>query len=531
MSWKALLMRSATSPETTRKFSSLQVHLSCISSDVCFMICLQPAHSIFCEMAEIAAYAGQWDSGSRDVARQLGAIARTWADKLQEDVKSLDAATPREQHELASQRAKCCLFSMLAIVSYAGSAELTLEDAHQLCNLSLLAESNRIFEETTSFERAVRELTVVTQGILTARLGEILTLVDQDLSMLTASVRLILEQTPNSLEWKRIWYSNVKTSCFESVSSDGNLYTINLLKGTVLFNGLPPSRLPSSILEHLLYRRCFANRNFEVVRMGSKLQTIRRVRGCLYTFVLTSYQPQKLIIEEVHPDKNIVLELLDGTPEGVGKWGAQLPIRLQTMHSHWICRSPPPGLMCEDWQKITLGGTLSVGCKVMLHNLKERKYNKMTGELQWYDKKKQRWEVKIASDVDDGIGKIVCIEPGNLESCARNRLQTARHFKPVPFQFVLFRPVDFKQRDIHFFMSHRRDTDEWRCFRIPTHLQREDIELSVLQGHLFSFDQLVMISKELYPLKILQKFESPRLTHAFHGAKRGHSFIILDFPR
>ena len=51
-------------------------------------------------MAEIAAYAGQWDADSRNVSRQLGAIARTWADDLQKELQSMDAATPEEQKSL-----------------------------------------------------------------------------------------------------------------------------------------------------------------------------------------------------------------------------------------------------------------------------------------------------------------------------------------------------------------------------------------------------------------------------------------------
>ena len=151
----------------------------------------------------------------------------------------------------------------------------------------------------------------------------------------------------------------------------------------------------------------------------------------------------------------------------------------------------------------------------------------MTGQLQWFDDEKQRWEVKIASDDDDDIGKVICIKPENLESCARNRTETFRHFKPVSLQFIVLRPVDFNQRDVHWFIGC--DIDESHCFRIPTHLQSK--ELSELQGKLFSFDRLVLINRETYPLKILKKFESPRFTHVFRGAERSHSFIIIDFPR
>ena len=478
-------------------------------------------------MAEIAAYAGQWDADSRNVSRQLGAIARTWTDDLQKELQSMDAATPEEQQELASQRAKCCLFSMYAIMSYAGSAELSIEDTRQLCNLSLLAESNRMFEETTSYETAVRQLTVITQEVLTARLSELLACINQDPKMLTASVRLILQQTPDSLQWKAIRYSNVETSCFESVSPDGDLYTVNLLKGTVLFNGLPPSRLPSSILYHPLYIRCFADRNFEVIRKSAKLETIRSIRGCLYTFVLAS--SQRLIIEEVHPDTDVVFELLDGTSKEVEKWGSQLPIRLQTMHSHWICRSPPSGLNCEYWQEITLGGTLRVGCEVMLHSLKERKYNKIPGVLKRFDIETKRWEVTIA------YGLILRIKPQNLQA---RGLILARHFKQDAVPFVVLRPKIFNQREIHFFLCNvinRDGTDEWHCFRIPIQLQLENIELSVLQRQLFVFDKLERVPQKSYqkshPLRVLEKFESHRFTHAFRPAEPGHTSIILEFSR
>ena len=48
------------------------------------------------------------------------------------------------------------------------------------------------------------------------------------------------------------------------MGSDGHLYSINLLDGTVLLDGSPPSRLPKDILSHLLYKCVFGSLNFKI---------------------------------------------------------------------------------------------------------------------------------------------------------------------------------------------------------------------------------------------------------------------------
>jgi hypothetical protein len=113
----------------------------------------------------------------------------------------------------------------------------------------------------------------------------------------------------------------------------GDLYSLNLQTGIVLVNGLPPRRLPDTILSMPVYLRTFANRNFEVVptSLGS-LKTIRAVGQCYYEFFVDP--TGKLIVRE--HDGADMFELLDGTD--VPSWGVQLPERLQKMHSHWYCR-------------------------------------------------------------------------------------------------------------------------------------------------------------------------------------------------
>ena len=108
---------------------------------------------------------------------------------------------------------------------------------------------------------------------------------------------------------------------------------MNLQTGIVLVNGLPPRRLPDTILSMPVYLRTFDNRNFEVVPTSSgSLKTIRTVAQCYYEFFVDG--TGKLIVRE--HDGTDVFELLDGTD--VPSWGVQLPERLQKMHSHWYCR-------------------------------------------------------------------------------------------------------------------------------------------------------------------------------------------------
>jgi hypothetical protein len=290
-------------------------------------------------LGQVASYAGQWDSNSREAARKFSALARFWADNLKISIHCMDSGTESEQLALATAQSKCCLFYMYAIGCH-GVGDLSSPDLQDLCELSILAENCRLYEEKTDHEQDVRDLTVVSHGILGARLAELLCYVSQHDQSLTKAVRLVLpHQTPETLEWTQMCVHGVASCCFEAVSSDHkDHFSVNLLTGSVLFNGMPPSRLPILILQSPMYVRSFSNRNFEVVLLSSaKLQTTRQVvHGFKYNFFFT--ECKSLVIEEIEVDTGLVLELLDGTPSNIQHWGKELPIRLKVMHSHWYCR-------------------------------------------------------------------------------------------------------------------------------------------------------------------------------------------------
>ena len=159
--------------------------------------------------------------------------------------------------------------------------------------------------------------------------------------MLTAAVQVIDENTPGNLQWQPIQDSALPhaTQCFDAVSQSGTLYSINVLTGVVLFDGLPPGRLPASIIEDPLYDRSFCGRNFEVYFAGGQFTSNKQEGGYHYQFFRDA--SNILIIREVHEGEGVVLELMDA--EKIEEWGISIPIRLQKMYSHWCYRHKRTG--------------------------------------------------------------------------------------------------------------------------------------------------------------------------------------------
>jgi len=295
-------------------------------------------------LGELAAHASQWDEASRAVARAFAGIVRVWADAEQEDL------APQDERPL--KRARRCLFCMYGILCH-GVGPLSAADVAELCQLIVLADYNRLFGDPTPMDAQVRALSSISLGVVARRLPELLAQADRDTQVPTEAVRCVLQtQTPPRLDWTRVVQAGaLQTCCYEAVASEGNganlLFSVNLLTGVVLLDGLPPSRLPASILEMPLYKRVFADSNFEVTRDGcGVLTTLRRVGGCEYTFYVDA--EGELEVRESGPGL-CTLELLDGLPDseegcadgepdGVGRWGAELPSRLKEMHSHWYSR-------------------------------------------------------------------------------------------------------------------------------------------------------------------------------------------------
>ena len=189
----------------------LQNELSSYAEELKFKSREHPAVLL---LGQIAAHASQWDKDSRDVAREFARISISWAKQLEEQ---LEIAKPSDVPAL---RARRCLFYMYGIVCY-GAGELSATDAAELSQLVVLADYNRLFEDPTAYDAEVHELTAITSSVLARRMPDLLHLVNDNPTVLTAAVKLVLHAAPDSLDWRQLVVSSTSTSCFESVAPTG----------------------------------------------------------------------------------------------------------------------------------------------------------------------------------------------------------------------------------------------------------------------------------------------------------------------
>jgi hypothetical protein len=114
--------------------------------------------------------------------------------------------------------------------------------------------------------------------------------------ILTDALGYVFAEAPSELTWSRCTKS---LGCYVAEHSNANngstdVYAINLVSGTSLCNGRPPSHLPSSIVGHALYRAVFPNREFDVKAtvMGDTVtyRTVDAIHGCFYSFCLRAGQ-------------------------------------------------------------------------------------------------------------------------------------------------------------------------------------------------------------------------------------------------
>lgn len=114
----------------------------------------------------------------------------------------------------------------------------------------------------------------------------------------------------------------------------------------------PPPPLHGHALSNRLYSRTFGATNHEVVTTAdNQLQTIRPIQGRFYRFHLADQaagscsdsKDAQLVITEVDATQPrfgaLDLELLDAGPDSAcGAWGAELPVHLRELYSHWLDR-------------------------------------------------------------------------------------------------------------------------------------------------------------------------------------------------
>eukprot|EP00198_Chlamydomonas_reinhardtii_P008814 XP_001698151.1 predicted protein [Chlamydomonas reinhardtii] len=328
-------------------------------------------HDAILLLGEVAAYLADWHAPCGAVARRFAVITLREADRLQAE---LDAAAgiagdDRRVSELLARQVRWRVMALLCYgagpLAPAGSStgqQHQAEDAAVMVQLMVQICHGLTFQDNPATLRELQLLRARAHNVMALRVERLRELISgREDAVLTAAVASVLERTPASLSWYELIYPTLAqqppAASYQAEGSDGRLYSINILDGTVLFDGCPPSRLPKEIVQHPLYVRTFGSFNFEVAFAGETgsaagpggggemvLQTLRTVRGRLYDFRLCAAaadeQLAQLVITEVDAEHGGErLELLDaGADSSCRGWGEQLPVRLRGLHSHWLSR-------------------------------------------------------------------------------------------------------------------------------------------------------------------------------------------------
>ena len=269
----------------------------------------------------------KWDSSFQELCQKIVEIIKIW-------IEDLDQQITIAGHKYAIElRMKRVLFLKYGILCYS-KMMLSEDDAKNLCEFVILShKDDQILDPKSSLGKEIKTMSIKSKQVICSKISEVIALSkDDNYTMLTSAVKLIIHNTPSSLSWTQLKTSsmNYDTPAFNAWTDENDLYSINLVNGIVLFNGQPISQLPVTILEHPLYKRVFDEHNFEICVSKGVYITTMPTNGYNYTFEQCK---DNLIITEIDCLTNINLQLL----EPAGGWVKELPERLRMMHSHWYC--------------------------------------------------------------------------------------------------------------------------------------------------------------------------------------------------
>ena len=283
----------------------------------------------------IARYMAQWSKECISVLKCFLKVIESWIADC--DAQIDRAETKQIVDVLPTLRAKKALFYNYAVLCCSFETD-DLEVIQTRLKYLVLAQNEAKFKSETCYDDQLRSVIGTRHKIVTNQVLKYTTTVLQHLEMLTTAVRSVITQAPSFLPWTHVTYVNGDwSSCFEAWDDDGNLYSINIMNGTVLCNGVPPSELPATILNHPLYKRTFGDRNFETQLLGDCIQTTIPSNGYFYSFRLGG--SNSLTIKETDIG-GVELRLLDSFDLfQQGSWGFDLPVILKENYSHWYCES------------------------------------------------------------------------------------------------------------------------------------------------------------------------------------------------
>jgi hypothetical protein len=256
-------------------------------------------------LGEIAAFLSGWSTPCVTVAHRFAAMAARAADAMQAQI---DKAAGQDAVQQGLQ-ARQCYLRMLSLLCYSPS---TL-DPGAMVKLMVQVKHGRVFTADCSMRAELEALHARCHNVMSACTVLVTQQVLLHPKLLTKASACVLQRTPDGLKWQQLEQQDsggaFKAGSFRAVGTDGHLYSINIIDGTVLLDGSPPCRLANDILHHPTYRRSFGDLNFEIVTTATGVkQTIKPVGGRYYDF---SINRNALVVEEIDRERDVRMRLLD----------------------------------------------------------------------------------------------------------------------------------------------------------------------------------------------------------------------------
>lgn len=257
------------------------------------------------------------------------AMAATWACQIEQDIsamRSSDAEDAQTVSELRSSlRAKlaiahCCCVVCFGSACFQGTSDhpsttgaMDGEAAAFLVLHQVQAYLNTFNGGTDQLRGRLATITDQCNHVMAYQVHPLNATIMEDHSLLNDAVRSVFAALPQRVAWE----ATGDFGCYQA-EAEGQVYSINILTGLVLCNGLAPGRLPPAIVAHALYIRLFGSVMFEVEQMQGEQEGIFRTAqshgGFTYTFHL---QGKRLFVDEcpVHAEGAMQhkLELLQRT--------------------------------------------------------------------------------------------------------------------------------------------------------------------------------------------------------------------------
>ncbi|KAI8827365.1 hypothetical protein BJ741DRAFT_556087 [Chytriomyces cf. hyalinus JEL632] len=275
-------------------------------------------------LGDLAGFLAQYSEDFSEASFQFSEIAEDWANDIRTELN--ESSTGNSNEKNIQLKAKECVMIGYAIICLSHVHFLDEDAVGRLCKLSARFTFGQVFAPLSDYQSEILML----QPLVTE------TMIRHEQTIRSRLTNLHLSDAVNfvipsyNIPKSTVWSSSEVKFCFDSMAED-QLFSINVVTGRILVDGLPPGRLPPSILNHALYQKHFGVRDFQIQPVGPSFMTVDLLNGCFYDFALND---SNLVILERNVVEKTTLQLVDFS---VMKWWANLPVRLREMHSHWFC--------------------------------------------------------------------------------------------------------------------------------------------------------------------------------------------------